>query len=122
MRRPPFTAAPPNHHVLPGSAPLMDRLPFAAVVALRRVPFAPVPAIRRVPSGSAPARDRLSFLSLGPPHPLALACALALPVGLALLAGRKPDAARLDFQARYRRALADAGLGRNLLAFQRAWR
>src|SRR4051794_6239977 len=31
-------------------------------------------------------------------------------------------AALADFRRRYRRALADPNLGRNLLAFQRAWR
>jgi len=55
------------------------------------------------------------------PRPSLVAAAVALGVGLGLAANRRSPAAR-DFQRRYRRALADPRLARNLLAFQRSWR
>jgi L-lactate dehydrogenase complex protein LldF len=45
----------------------------------------------------------------------------ALGIGIATARGPSNSAAA-DFQRRYRRALADPHLARNLLAFQRAWR
>ena len=53
-----------------------------------------------------------------------LAIALSAAAGATLLASRRraTSPAAADFRRRYRRALGDPRLGRNLLAFQRAWR
>ncbi len=55
------------------------------------------------------------------PRPALVAAAVAAGVGLGLVAGHRSPAAQ-DFRRRYRRALADPRLARNLLAFQRSWR